>query len=315
MGQIPREQRLNLVEKEFAQLSLRRQCELLDVNRSSLYYEAKEQKLADINLLNEIRDIWERYPFYGYRRITKELHFRGFKVNRKCVQRLMRAGGIQAIYPGPNTSRRNKLHAVHPYLLRDLLINRGNQAWMVDITYLRLGDGFMYLTALIDVHSRYVVGWSLSNTLETTSCIEALKMGLSFGIPEIINSDQGCQFTSGEWVDFLREREIKISMTGKGRCHDNIFIERFWRSFKREEFYLNDYGSVKELKKAIQDYIEFYNHKRWHQSLGYKTPADLYFSRKENKEPVDIWTSPSGQPAPFGTCGQVMDNAYALPTT
>lgn len=315
MGQIPREQRLNLVEKEFAQLSLRRQCELLNVNRSSLYYKAKEQKLADINLLNEIRDIWERHPFYGYRRITKELRSRDFKVNRKRAQRLMQTGGIQAIYPGPNTSRRNKLHAIHPYLLRDLLINRANQVWMVDITYLRLGNGFMYLTALIDVHSRYVVGWSLSNTLETTSCIEALKMGLSFGIPEIINSDQGCQFTSSEWVDFLREREIKISMTGKGRCHDNIFIERFWRSFKREEFYLNDYGSVKELKKAIQEYIEFYNHKRWHQSLGYKTPADLYFSRKENKEPVDMWTSPSGQPAPFGTSGQVMDNAYALPTT
>jgi putative transposase len=227
----------------------------------------------------------------------------------------MHAGGIQAIYPGPNTSQRNKLHAIHPYLLRDLMINRANQVWMVDITYLRLGDGFMYLTALIDVHSRYVVGWSLSNTLETASCIEALKMGLNFGIPEIINSDQGCQFTSGEWIDFLREREIKISMTGKGRCHDNIFIERFWRSLKREEFYLNDYGSVKELRKAIQAYIEFYNHKRWHQSLGYKTPADFYFSRKENKKPVDMWTSPSGQPAPFGTCGQVMDNAYALPTT
>lgn len=285
------------------------------MNRSSLYYEPKELELADLNLLNEIREIWERRPFYGYRRITKELRFRGFKTNRKRVQRLMRAGGIQAIYPGPNTSRRNKLHAVHPYLLRDLPINRANQVWMVDITYLRLGDGFMYLTALIDVYSRYVVGWSLSNTLETTSCIEALKMGLISGTPEIINSDQGCQFTSVEWVDFLREREIKISMTGKGRCHDNIFIERFWRSFKREEFYLNDYASVKELKKATEAYIEFYNHKRWHQSLGYKTPAEVYRGGREKKEPVDMWTSPSGQPAPFGACGQVMDNAYALPTT
>lgn len=284
------------------------------MNRSSLYYEAKEQKVADIDLLNEIREIWERYPFYGYRRITKELRSRGFKSNRKRVQRLMRVGGIQAIYPGPNTSRRNKLHAVHPYLLRDLSINRANQAWMVDITYLRLGEGFMYLTALIDVHSRYVVGWSLSNTLETISCIDALKIGLMLGTPEIINSDQGCQFSSSEWVDFLREREIKISMTGKGRCHDNIFIERFWRSFKREEFYLNDYASVKELKKATQAYIEFYNHKRWHQSLGYKTPAEVYFSGLKEKEPVDMWTSPSGQPAPFGTCGQAMDNAYALPT-
>lgn len=299
MGQIPREQRLGLVEKEFAQLSLRRQCELLHVNRSSLYYEPKEQKLANINLLNEIREIWEWCPFYGYRRITKELRFRDFKVNRKRVQRLMQVGGIQAIYPGPNTSRRNKLHAIHPYLLRDLSINRADQVWMIDITYLRLGDGFMYLTALIDVHSRYVMGWSLSNTLETTNCIEALEMGLSLGIPEIINSDQGCQFTSVEWVDFLRKRDIKISMTGKGRCHDNIFIERFWRSFKREEFYLNDYASVKELKKATQAYIEFYNHKRWHQSLGYKTPAEVYRGESEKKEPMDMWTSPSGQPAPF----------------
>lgn len=303
-----------MVEKEFAALSLRRQCDLLTVNRSSLYYEAKEQKLADIDLLNEIREIWERYPFYGYRRITKELRFHGFKTNRKRVQRLMCAGGIQAIYPGPNTSRRNKLHAIHPYLLRDLSIDHADQAWMVDITYLRLGEGFMYLTALIDVRSRYVVGWSLSNTLETTSCIDALKLGLLSGTPVIINSDQGCQFTSSEWVDFLREREIKISMTGKGRCHENIFIERFWRSFKREEFYLNDYATVKELKKAIQAYIEFYNHQRWHQSLGYKTPAEVYFSGRKKREPVDMWTSPSGQPAPFGTCGQAMDNAHALPT-
>lgn len=314
MGQIPREQRRELVKKEFAQLSLRCRCNLLSVNRSSLYYEPKAQRLSDINLLNEIRDIWERYPFYGYRRITKELCFRGHEVNRKRVQRVMSLGGISAIYPGPNTSRRNKLDAVHPYLLRDLVINHINQAWMVDITYLKLGDGFMYLVGLIDVHSRYVVGWSLSNTLETTSCIDALKKGLVFGTPEIINSDQGCQFTSNDWVDFLKSQKIAISMTGKGRCLDNVYIERFWRSFKQEEFYINDYGSVKVLKKAIKSYIEFYNHKRWHQSLGYKTPADVYFSSDEYKESVDMWTSPSGQPSPFGTCGQALDNAHALPT-
>lgn len=315
MGQIPRERRRQLVEKEFAQLSVRRQCELLKVNRSTLYYETQALELDDIHLLNEIREVWMRYPFYGYRRITKELRSRNFNVNRKRVQRLMCEGGIQAIYPGPNTSRRNKLHAVHPYLLRDLPINRANQAWMVDITYLRFNEGFMYLVAMIDVYSRYVVGWTLSNTLETTSCIEALKMGLNDGTPEIINSDQGCQFTSGEWVDFLNDQKIKISMTGKGRCLDNVYIERFWRSFKREEFYLNDYETVRDLKKAIKAYIEFYNHQRWHQSLGYKRPAEMYFSRNEDKKPMDMWTSPSGQPAPFGACGQVMDNAYALPTT
>lgn len=293
---------------------MRCQCRLLGVNRSGLYYEGKEVKVDNIGLLNEVREIWERYPFYGYRRITKELQAYGYQVNRKRVQRLMNWGGIRAIYPGPNTSRRNHLEAIHPYLLRNLPIIRANQAWMVDITYLRMRHGFMYLVALIDVYSRYVVGWSLSNTLETTFCIDALKSGLTLARPEIINSDQGCQFTGEEWVNFLREGGIKVSMTGKGRCRDNIYIERFWRSFKREEFYLNEYGNLIELRKAIKAYIKFYNHKRWHQSLGYKTPAEVYFGRID-KEPVEVWTSPSDQPAPFGTCGQVMDNANAFPTT
>ena len=278
-----------------------------------MYYEAKTAEIDDTDLLNAIREIWERYPFYGYRRITKELRANRAQVNRKRVQRLMKFGGIQAIYPGPNTSRRNKLHAVHPYLLKDVAIVRANQAWMVDITYLRMEQGFVYLVALIDVYSRYVVGWKISTTLETTFCIEALKSGLMIAMPETVNSDQGCQFTSEDWVNFLREYKIKISMTGKGSCLDNVYIERFWRSVKREEFYLNDYASVKELKKAVGKYIEFYNYKRWHQSLNYKTPAEVYFDREERK-PVDMWTSPSEQPAPFGTCGQAMDNANALPT-
>lgn len=315
MGQTPREQRQRLVDTDQSTLSLRRQCELLNINRSTLYYTAKATEIDEVSLLNEIRDIWERYPFYGYRRITKELKAKGYPVNRKRVHRLMIQGGIQAIYPGPNTSRRNKLHAIHPYLLRDLKIVRVNQAWMIDITYLRLESGFVYLVALIDVYSRYVVGWQLSNTLETTFCIDALKSSLKLAKPDIINSDQGCQFTSEEWIEFLREQKIKISMTGKGRCLDNIYIERFWRSVKREEFYLNDYENVKELKKALSAYIEFYNHKRWHQSLDYKTPAEVYFSELEKETPMDIWTSPSDQPAPYGACGQVMDNASALPTT
>jgi putative transposase len=250
------------------------------LNRSTLYYKGKPADIDDFDLLNSIRDIWERYPFYGYRRITNELRLTGINVNRKRVQRVMVWGGIQAIFPGPNTSRRNKLHAVHPYLLRDLNITHPNQVWMVDITYLRMPNGFMYLVALIDVHSRYVVGWSLSNTLDTAFCIDALKWGLAYAEPEIINSDQGCQFTSEDWINFLREWNIKISMTGKGRCLDNVYIERFWRSFKREEFYLNEYGSVKELRQAIGAYIEFYNRRRGHQSLGYKTPAAVYFEQE-----------------------------------
>jgi putative transposase len=247
-----------------------------------LYYKGNPADINDVDLLNLIRDIWERRPFYGYRRITKELNVNGQLVNRKRVQRLMKWGGIYAIYPGPNTSKRNKAHAVHPYLLRNITILQANQAWMVDITYLRMSNGFMYLVALIDVHSRYIVGWSLSNTLETGFCIDALKSGLAQAQPEIINSDQGCQFTSEEWITFLRDQNIKVSMTGKGRCTDNIYIERFWRSFKREEFYLNEYQSVNELKKAIRTYIEFYNHQRWHQSLGYKTPAEVYFGGNIN---------------------------------
>lgn len=281
MGQVPREQRRVLIDEAPNGISIRRCCELLAINRSTLYYKEKSEDIDDIDLLNIIRDIWERYPFFGYRRITKELRaIHQIKVNRKRVQRLMSFGGIQAIHPGPNTSRRNKLHAIHPYLLRDMSIMRPNQAWMIDITYLRMSKGFMYLVGVIDVYSRYVVGWSLSNTLETNSCIEALKSGLEMGMPEIVNSDQGCQFTSSEWVNFLLEWNIKISMTGKGRCTDNIYIERFWRSFKREEFYLNEYDSVKELKKAISAYMNFYNRKRWHQSLDYKTPASVYFDEE-----------------------------------
>lgn len=254
---------------------------MLGLNRSTLYYKEKPEDIDDIDLLNTIRGIWEKWPFYGYRRITRELRVNHkLKVNRKRVQRLMAWGGIQAIHPGPNTSKRNKLHAIHPYLLRNMQITRQNQAWQVDITYLRMPSGFVYLVALIDVYSRYVVGWSLSNTLETDFCIDALKSGLANAEPEIINSDQGCQFTSEHWVDFLREWGIKISMTGKGRCTDNIYIERFWRSLKREEFYLNEYKSVKDLRKAISAYIEFYNRERGHQSLGYKTPAEVYFEQE-----------------------------------
>lgn len=280
-------------------LSLRRCCELLGLNRSTVYHQGKGAEVADVDLLNMIRDIWERQPFYGYRRITKELKANGIRINRKRVARLMQFGGIQAIFPGPNTSKRNKLHAVYPYLLKGLKITRPNQVWMVDITYLRMCDGFMYLVALIDVHSRYIVGWSLSNTQDTLFCLEALKMGLHEGLPDIVNSDQGSQFTSGDWVEYLDEYGVKISMTGKGRCSDNVYIERFWRSFKQEEFYLNEYVSVKALRLAIDEYIEFYNHKRWHQTLDYKTPASAYFAQE--------WEACGYVDEPFGAASSLRD--------
>ncbi|MFO2953548.1 IS3 family transposase [Legionella pneumophila serogroup 1] len=278
LEQTPREQRRQFINVDNKDISIRRQCSLLGVNRSTLYYTSKATDVDDVGLLNEIRDIWNKYPFYGYRRITIELRKQGHVVNRKRVQRLMVLGGIYAIFPGPNTSRRNKRHAVHQYLLRDLEITRPNQAWMVDVTYLRMESGFVYLVALIDVHSRYIVGWSLSTTLETAFCMDALKSAMKHAIPEIINSDQGCQFTSEEWVNFLQEHNIQISMTGKGRCLDNVYIERFWRNIKREEFYINAYDSVKDLKKAIAKYMNFYNHMRPHQALGYHTPATIYFN-------------------------------------
>jgi len=251
-----------------------------------LYYTAKPREIDEVLLMNLIREVWLKRSFYGYRRITVELKRQGIKVNKKRVRRLMRVMGIQALPKAPRTSKGNKQHKKYPYLLADLNINDNNHAWMTDITYLRLGKGFMYLTAFIDVNSRYVVGWTLGNTLDTEVCIEALNHALkrSTALPEIVNSDQGCQFTSELWTKTLLDNGITISMTGKGRCLDNIYIERFWRSLKYEEIYLNDYDTVAELENAINQYIGFYNNERPHQSLDYKTPAEIYFNEEDKSD-------------------------------
>lgn len=285
-----------MIDPISASPSVRHQCKLLDVNRATHYYQPAAASKEDALLMNEIREIWLRHVFYGYRRITKELQAMGYQVNRKRVQRLMQIMRIKALYPKPKTSIKNEVHKVYPYLLKDMAITHSNQAWQVDITYLHHKGGFVYLVALIDIHSRFVVSWEISNTLHTDFCLKAVKKGVQVNSPEIINSDQGCQFTSSDWIDTLNGYDIKISMTGKGRCHDNIYIERFWRSVKYEEIYLNDYSSVSELKAAISSYIEFYNYKRWHQSLDYKTPAEVY--NDSQQEPVHM-----------------MDNANALPTS
>ena len=287
---------------------MRKLCALLGLNRSSLYYKGKMPEHDDIELLNMIRDIWEKRPFWGYRKITRELRKDNCHVNRKRVQRLMSNAGIYAIYPGPNTSKRNQQHAVYPYLLRDLEILRANQVWMVDITYLRMPRGFVYLVALIDVYSRYVVGWSLSNTMETDFCINALEMALLEAIPDIINSDQGSQFTSSDWVDYVQEWEIRISMTGKGRCLDNVYIERFWRSFKQEEFYLQEYATIQELREQVAEYVRFYNWERWHQALDYEVPASVYFKREWEACGYDGRALRASQP-PAGRVHKLMDNA------
>ncbi len=277
------DQRLTFINKNHAELSIRKQCELLSVHRSVLYYQHKDDE-ADVWLTNLIRDIWLQCPFYGYRKIKIILKTKhGLEVNNKRVLRLMQLVGIQALYPKPHLSRANLEHRKFPYLLQDIKITRVNQVWMVDITYLKLGTRFVYLVALIDVYSRYIVGWSLSFELDTENCLDALQMALCHGKPEIVNSDQGCQLTSNIWIDRLTQLDIKISMDSKGHCWDNIFIERFWRTIKYEAIYLNEYDNYQELYLGIKNYIAFYNEQRPHQSLQYQTPKTIY-TKQFNQE-------------------------------
>lgn len=233
--------------------------------------------------MNEIRDIYLTYPFFGYRRITAMLRGRGHEVNRKCVARLMALLGLKGLCPKKNLSKRRKEEAVFPYLLKFCPPARPNDAWCVDITYIKLSQGFVYLTALIDVISRKIMGWCLSPFLEAQSCLEAFNMAVVFAVPLVINSDQGSQFTSSSWVQAMEQHGIKISMDGKGRCLDNITIERFWRSIKYEEVSLKAYESLIEARKSIEAYIKFYNSTRPHQALNYKTPDLVYEEMKERK--------------------------------
>lgn len=257
-------------------LSLIRQSEVLSLPRSSLYYKANKIN-DDTWVMNEIQELWMKLPFYGYRRITAALNRSGYGVNHKRVYRLMRKMNLAAIYP-KRTTFSNKEHLKYPYLLRDLDITHPNHVWSTDLTYLKMQKGFLYLVALIDVFSRLILSWRLSISMDTEFCISMLEDGLSKGAPKIINTDQGVQFTSNMWTEKLLQNEIKISMDGKGRCLDNVYIERFWRSLKQEEVYLKPYDSVSEAEDGIRKYIEFYNHQRPHQSLDYRTPAEVYFA-------------------------------------
>ena len=215
-------------------------------------------------------------PFYGSRRLTAFLNVQGHLVNRKRVQRLMRLMRIEAIYPKPKTTRRNENHKIYPYLLKGVVISKPDQVWSTDITYVRIGNGFMYLTAVMDWFSRYVISWRLSNTLENTFCIEALEEALYFSTPEIFNTDQGCQFTSMNFVKILEAKKVKISMDSKGRALDNVFVERLWRTIKYEEIYLKDYRTINEAYQSLKAFIKFYNQERLHQSLEYKVPMTIY---------------------------------------
>jgi putative transposase len=249
----------------------------LGLNRSSLYYKAAEESSLNLELMNRIDKQYTACPFYGIRRMTAYLRREGYEVNQKRIARLMRKMGIKAIYPEPKTSVANPEHRIYPYLLRGVLIQRVNQVWSCDITYVRLQGGFLYLMAVMDWHSRYVLSWRLSNTMEVGFCVEALESALLIASPEIFNSDQGSQFTSKVFTERLESNSIKISMDGRGRAFDNIFIERLWRSVKYEDVYLKDYKDGWEANQGLGNYFKFYNDERLHSSLGYRTPKEVYF--------------------------------------
>jgi putative transposase len=265
-----------LVEEDHVQLSVRRQCELLGLCRSSYYYEPAIETKENLALMRLIDEQYTAYPFYGSRRMTAWLNREGHEVNRKRVQRLMRLMGLEAIYPRPNLSAPDRQHKVYPYLLRDVAIVRPNQVWSADITYVPLESGFMYLAATIDWYSRYAISWRLSNTLDGSFCLEMLDEALSLGKPEVFNTDQGVQFTAQAWTSRLEAAGVAVSMDGKGRCLDNVFVERFWRSVKQEKIYLERFETVPLLVAGLKDYFPFYNEKRLHQSLDYRTPAEVY---------------------------------------
>ena len=255
-----------------------RQCELLGISQSSFYYKPAKND-SDIETMKRIDEIYTKRPFFGSRRMVVELKKTGWIVGRKKVQTLMGKMGIEAIYPKPNLSKPNFEHRIYPYLLKNMKIERPNQVWCCDITYIRMANGWLYLVAVMDWFSRYILSWELSNTLDTRFCVKALSAALEFGRPEIFNTDQGSQFTSNLFTSELLKNEIKVSMDGRGRAFDNIFIERFWRTIKYEEVYLKEYQSVLDAYDGIESFIKFYNEERMHQALGYKSPSEVHYKR------------------------------------
>lgn len=274
---LPVDARRALVDFD-GELSVVRQCELLDLNRSSVYYRPACKPALNIELMSLIDQQYTKTPFYGSRRMTAWLKRNGHPVNRKRVQRLMRAMGIEGLHPRPVANRSKDEHKIYPYLLNDVSIVRPNQVWATDITYIRMRSGFAYLVAILDWFSRYVISWQLSNSLDRLFCLEALDAALSTARPDIFNSDQGCQFTSQDFTARLHAADVRISMDGRGRCFDNIFTERLWRTVKYEEVYIHDYNDMPDAYANLQRYWAFYNNERLHQALDYKTPREVHFS-------------------------------------
>jgi putative transposase len=266
-----------MIQRGYPGLSIRRQCDLLGIDRSGLYYKPVGPNAEDLALMRLLDEQYTRTPFYGARKMTKWLYGLGYTADVKRVRRLLRLMGLEAIYPKPRLSFNGTEHRRYPYLLRDMDIHRANQVWSADITYIRLAGGFVYLVAILDWFSRYVLAWELSNTLDTSFCLTALDEALRrHGRPDIFNSDQGVQFTSFDFIERLEREKVRISMDGKGRCFDNIFVERLWRSVKYEEVYLHDYETAGDARTGLGNYFPFYNGQRLHQALDYRTPAQVY---------------------------------------
>lgn len=267
---------MDLLDWERKELSIVTQAELLCLNRSGLYYRPAPPSEEELVLKHRVDEIYTERPYYGSRRITAQLRIEGFIVNRKAVQRHMREMGIEGIHPGPNLSKRDLQNRIFPYLLKDVSIMHPNQVWGIDITYIRLKKAWMYLVAIMDWFSRYIVSWELDQTLEIPFVLEAVQRAFEKGTPGILNSDQGSHFTSPRYIEILQSANVAISMDSRGRAMDNAFTERFWRSLKYEEVYPHEYETPREARLGIKEYIFFYNHQRPHQALAYRTPAQLY---------------------------------------
>jgi putative transposase len=267
-----------MIDADDQKLSVSNQCRILSLNRSTYYYKKKPVKPEDLKLMRIIDEQYLKTPSWGSRSMRNYLRRLGYKINRKRVQRLMRLMGLEAIYPQPKTSRPHPAHKVYPYLLKNTGVERPNQVWAADITYCPMNRGFMYLVAVMDWHSRKVLAWRISNTLDTEFCVEALCEALSrFGRPEIFNTDQGAQFTATAFTDVLKSHHVQISMDGRGRVQDNIFIERLWWTLKYQYLYLWSFGNGSELRQGLAQWFEFYNAERSHQALDNLTPDEVYF--------------------------------------
>ena len=265
-----------MIEVDHPHLSIRRQCDLIDLHRGTFYYQPAGETPLNLELMRWIDEEYTRHPFYGSPKMTTYLQQQGYAINHKRVERLMQKMGLRALCPSPQTSQPREEHKIYPYLLRGVAIDHPRQVWAADITYIRMHAGFMYLVAILDWFSRFVVVWRLSNTLDTSFCLEALHQALAVGRPTIFNTDQGAQFTAQLFTATLENADIRISMDGRGRCFDNIFVERLWRSVKYEDIYLKEYATVPKLHTGLDQYFTFYNYERPHQSLDNRVPAEVF---------------------------------------